>query len=174
MRQLYLLRHAKSSWDQPGGADFDRPLNARGRADAALLNALLLESRIGPEVVLCSPAARTLETLGFLAPALAHAAIHHEQGIYEAPPERLLAILKQVPAGVRSVMIIGHNPGLEQLARLLIDSRNPGEMEALSRLHEKFPTGALARLAVSHPWPDLAEASCALQSFVRPADLKKA
>ena len=173
MRQLYLLRHAKSSWDQPGSADFDRPLNARGRDDAALLNAHLLEGRIRPEVVLCSSAARTRETCGFLAPALAHATIDHEQAIYEAPPERLLAILRRVPAEVRSVMIIGHNPGLEQLARLLIDSRNPGETESLSRLREKFPTAALASFAVTHPWPDLAEGSCALRSFVRPADLKK-
>ena len=172
MRQLYLLRHAKSSWDQPGGADFDRPLNKRGQKAAAVLNDYLLAQSIQPELVLCSPAARTRETCEALAPALKHSAIRHERTIYEAAPEQLLALLRRVPADVGSVMMIGHNPGLEQLSRLLLDPANPGETDALTLLREKFPTGALAEFDVTASWPALGERTSALRRFIRPIDLE--
>lgn len=170
MRRLYLLRHAKSSWDNPTTSDFDRPLNARGKKAAVLLNQHLLDEKIRPELVLCSPARRTRETCEALAQALRDSAIRHDRGIYQAGPENLLAILRHVPADVKSVMVIGHNPGLEQLAGQLIA---PGEAgDYATRMQEKFPTGGLATLGLPGGWAELAEGSCTLKDFLRPADIE--
>ena len=120
MRSLYLLRHAKSSWADPALSDHERPLAPRGRRDAKRIAAHLLELGIAPELVLCSTALRTRETLELIRPALDAAAIVElEAALYAAWAETLLERLREVPDERRSVMLIGHNPGLEDLALML-------------------------------------------------------
>jgi phosphohistidine phosphatase len=112
---LYLLRHAKSSWDEPGLADFDRPLSRRGRRNAALLAAHLREEAIEPELVLCSPARRARET----AELLGLDGVRFEGELYGAGAKELAGRLAGLAASTASAMLIGHNPGLEELGHEL-------------------------------------------------------
>lgn len=171
-RYIYLLRHAKSSWDDPGMEDFQRPLNKRGRHAARQMAEHFRHAGIRPEVVLCSTAVRTRQTLDLLKPALGEVPQSYDGRIYEASRQTLLARLAELPAGTASVLVVGHNPGLERLALFLTDDHD--DSANLAALREKFPTGALAVLAsdVDH-WNDLAAATCRLEGFVRPADLEK-
>lgn len=170
MKTLYLLRHAKASRDAPG-ADFDRPLAPRGRAAARAMAEHLVTERVRPQLVLCSAALRTRETLERLNEALGDAERSIEGALYEATQSTILKRLRMVPETVHSVMLIGHNPGLERLARALCAGR--GDAEALARLDPKYPTGALATLAVAvERWSELVPGCCRLQAFVRPADLE--
>jgi phosphohistidine phosphatase len=151
--RLYLLRHAKSSWEDPGLADHDRPLALRGRKAAKALGAYLREHDIEPELVLCSSAARTRETLERVG-----LTGQIEDALYGAGASALLARLHEVPDAVASVMLIGHNPGMQQLAF------------ALAGLDDKFPTAALATLECGG-WSDLQRAE--LVDYVKPKDLAR-
>jgi phosphohistidine phosphatase len=154
-RRLYLLRHAKSSWSDPELADHDRPLAPRGRRAAKAIGRYLREQRIEPALVLCSSATRARETLERV--GLPDALVEPE--LYGAGASVLLARLRQVPEDPPSVMLIGHNPGMEDLVRLLA-----GEAP------DKFPTAALATLAISN-WASLDRGTAELVDFVRPKDL---
>lgn len=170
MKLLYLLRHAKSSWDDPDLDDFDRPLNKRGRKSAKAMAAFFRESGIAPESILCSPAKRTRETLKHLTPVLGQAPVQLDRRIYEASYQTLLLCLADLPAEVNSVLLVGHNPGLERLALYLMSDHGHGPGAA--RLQDKYPTGSLAVLsAPAADWGDLKVGSCRLDDFVRPADL---
>jgi phosphohistidine phosphatase len=115
-KRLYLLRHAKSSRKQPELADHERPLTGRGRRAASAIARHLREHDVTPELVLCSTARRARETLERLEPALGTAAVRHEPQLYRASADVLLERLHSVPDDVASVMLIGHNPAIEQLA----------------------------------------------------------
>lgn len=167
MKTLYLLRHAKSSWGDPTVDDFNRPLNDRGRKAAKLVARLMRHRGIRPQRVLCSAARRTRETCEALAAALADADVTFEKRLYEAGSDRLMARLRQLPDEVSSVMVIGHNPGLEGLARLLAGD---GDIEAHAALRRKFPTAAMAVLDCPG-WSDLGPMRCTLRDFIRPVDL---
>jgi phosphohistidine phosphatase len=170
VKSLLLLRHAKSSWDNPAAADFDRPLASRGKKSATVMGQYLIGAVGAPEVVLCSTAARARETWRRIA-ALAAAPIEARflEELYMAAPERLLAILGRLPDEVDCVLVIGHNPGLEQLARLLCQD---GDAESLARMTEKFPTAALAEIRLDIPrWWDIAPGRGRLRRFVIPKDL---
>lgn len=171
MRQLFLLRHAKSSWDESGLDDFDRPLNNRGRRNARALASLFRESAIRPALILCSAARRTRETYDILAPSLEGVPLSIERELYEASKHDLLERLRRLDDHLDSVLLIGHNPGLERLADALSDGR--GEAKPLARLAEKYPTGTLATLEtdIGH-WGALQDGACRLTEFVRPADLE--
>jgi len=167
-RRLYLLRHAKSSWKEQGLADHDRPLSRRGRRAAKAIGRHLRENRVVPELVLCSTARRARQTLEGIEPALGRGAIRVEPDIYGAGPADLLALLHAIGPPVRSVMVIGHNPGLQQLAILL--ARHEA---AIQELEAKFPTGALATLAVrGSGWGALDRGTAELIEFIRPRDLE--
>jgi phosphohistidine phosphatase len=151
-RTLYLLRHAKSSWDDPSLADHDRPLAPRGRRNAAALADHLEAAGIAPRLILCSPARRARETLAGILPALdAETDIRIEDGLYGASAVRLLDRLREVPAGTVSAMVVAHNPGLEELAARLDESAGGGP----------FPTGALATFTLDD-WPALGPGGAAL------------
>jgi phosphohistidine phosphatase len=168
-RTLYLLRHAKSSWSDEQLADRDRPLAPRGEDAVMRLRRYVGDAEISPELVLCSSARRTVMTLDGIAPAFpAGTTVLVEDGLYGAPSERLLGRVSEVDDGVTSVMLIGHNPGLEVLATLLVGG---GDEALRRRLETKFPTGALAELAVATRWRDLTPADATLESFVVPRDL---
>ena len=167
--RLYLLRHAKSSWDDPQLADHDRPLAPRGQRAVAALRKHLTALADGPDLVLCSSARRTTMTLAGIAAALpAGVDTRIEDRLYAASATQLLARLHDVPDEVGAVMLIGHNPGLEDLAELLVAS---GDEDAREAMAAKFPTGALATLGVTGPWADLAPATARLETFVVPRDL---
>jgi phosphohistidine phosphatase len=167
-RRLYLLRHAKSSWKEPGLADHERPLARRGRRAAKAIGRHLRRLGVEPELVLCSTATRARQTLEGIEPALGRGAIRVEAELYGAGPADLLARLHEIAAPVRSVMVIGHNPGLEQLALLL--ARHGSRLQELDA---KFPTGALATLAFRGPgWSALDRGTADLIAFIRPRDLE--
>jgi phosphohistidine phosphatase len=167
MKYLSLLRHAKSSWDDPHLPDRERPLAPRGRRAAKMMAAYLRHEKVTPALVLCSPARRTRETLALIAPALGDAQTSVEDGLYLAHAGELLERLRRLPETVTSVMLIGHNPSLHTLA-LTLAGRGAG----LGRLEAKFPTGALAILAIPvESWGALEEGVAELTAYVTPKDL---
>jgi phosphohistidine phosphatase len=167
-RSLFLLRHAKSSWDDPTLADHERPLAGRGRQGSTLIAEYLRREEIGPALVLCSSAARSRETLERVSAGfLGEAEIRVEDELYAASADDLLARLRWVPAGVESVMLIGHAPALPELARRLA-----GRGAARERLLGKFPTAALATLSFEGGWQALAPGAAELVAFVKPRELE--
>jgi phosphohistidine phosphatase len=167
MRHLHLLRHAKSSWDDPAPADHDRPLAPRGRRAAGLIASHLREEEIEPALVLCSSATRARDTLTGIQPALPEdAEILIERELYGASEHELLARLQEVPDRVGSAMLIGHNPAIQGLALTLSRSGTP-----LDELELKYPTGALATLVFDGSWRELGPGAAELRAFVRPKDL---
>jgi phosphohistidine phosphatase len=170
MKRLLLLRHAKSSWDHAGLDDFERPLAPRGVRAAGAMARFLAKHRLQPDLVLCSAARRTVETWNRLAGALKHkATVLIERDLYLAEADSLLDRLRAVPAEAATVLLIGHNPGMEDLARTLCGS---GDAAALKRLKAKFPTAALAVIEFDAArWSDLAKRKGRLERFVVPKDL---
>jgi phosphohistidine phosphatase len=174
VKTLYLLRHAKSSWDDPSQADFDRPLTGRGRRTAAAMGRYLAAAGTRPDLVLCSAARRTRETLDIVQAAWGwRVPTEIEDRLYETTRNRLLARLKEVEDHVGTVLLIGHNPGMEELAAYLADPA-ASDGEALARLRTKYPTGALAVLAAPiKRWQDLGRSAVRLTTFVVPRDLER-
>jgi phosphohistidine phosphatase len=151
MRRLYLLRHAKSSWDDESLADHDRPLSGRGRRAADAIGRHLRAEGIEPELVLCSSAARTRETLARIG-----LSGEIERDLYGASASELFARVRELPRSLESVLVIGHNPGMHDLALALT-----GEPV------DKYPTGALATIELD----DWNAASGRMVAFVRPREL---
>jgi phosphohistidine phosphatase len=165
-RVLYLLRHAKSSWDDPGIEDHERPLAPRGRRAAGVLAGHVRSAGIVPELVLCSSARRTRETLEVVDPP---GEWQIESGLYAASPGTVLARLQSVPDGVRSAMVIGHNPTMQVLVLRLAAAASEADLEEVQR---KFPTGALATLTFEGAWSELAPGRARLAAYVRPRQLE--
>ena len=164
MPHLYLLRHAKSSWDDPTLADRDRPLANRGREATARLARYAERTGVRPQLALCSPARRTRETLDAMRGALGkRMQILYEEQLYMADVQELIDRLRSVPADVEAVIVVGHNPGMEHLLLRL------GGHEAEREIGTKFPTGALATLEVDGPWERLEHAR--LVDYVVPRNL---
>lgn len=170
MRRLLLLRHAKSSWAHPKQQDFDRPLNARGIAAAQTVASYFSVTNLQPDLVLCSAALRARATLGYLVPAFAHdTRILVERRLYMASAPKLLERIHEIEDTAKLILVIGHNPGLERLARSLAGS---GANEDLSALHAKYPTAALAVLEfdTAH-WRDIGKGTGKLIEFLTPRDI---
>jgi len=165
-RILQLVRHAKSSWADPSVADIDRPLSGRGQRGAEALARRLAETDKRPDVVVCSPAKRARQTLATIEGTLSsRVVIRIDPVVYEAGPDELLGALWDLEPTAATVMVIGHNPTLQDLALRLIA---PDGSDALTRLRAKFPTGALATLLVPNRWDLLTTASAHLQSLWTP------
>jgi phosphohistidine phosphatase len=171
-RRLYLLRHAKSSWDQPGLPDHDRPLSDRGRQATKVLAQHIQAHRINPDLILCSSSVRTRQTLAGVLPGYEGAIV--EAGLFTAGNEQLLARLRQVDPELQSVMVIGHNPAMQtltlKLAALETDDR-PADAEGLAEIRRKLPTGALVTLKFEAPWEELAPGAAVLLDYIRPKAL---
>jgi phosphohistidine phosphatase len=168
--RIYLLRHAKSSWDEPSLADHDRPLAKRGRKATKLLREHLDEEGIEPDLVLCSSATRAVETLEGIRSGLGDARVEIEPGLYRAGSDALLRQLQALPEDVGDVMLIGHNPAIEGLAAEL--AGEGGDRDARGRMETKYPTGGLATLAFDGRWTELDWEGARLKSFVVPRELK--
>ena len=173
MLTLALLRHAKSSWDDPALEDFDRPLAERGLAAAPLMADHMSALALRPALVVCSTSVRTRATLELVKSALGSppSAIVYEDGLYLASASDLLARLRRIPAHTASVLMIGHNPGFHDLALLLAE---PRLSDASRALVAKFPTAGLAVLtfdAVS--WARILQGGGHLAHFMSPSRLKR-
>jgi phosphohistidine phosphatase len=168
--RLYLLRHAKSSWDEPAVADHDRPLAKRGRKATKLLRAYIRDAGVRPDLVLCSSAARAVETLDGIRKGLGDdARVEVEPGLYGAGAHALLGRIQALPEEVGEVMLIGHNPAIETLAEEL--AGEAGDADARARMQAKYPTGGLATLSVSGAWGELDWERARLDAFVVPREL---
>ena len=177
-RTLVLFRHAKSAW--PDVADHDRPLARRGIRAAPTMGRWLREAGLLPTQVLCSTARRARETWQFAQTGLAATPpVTFDARIYEAAPADLLAVLREVPPATGTLLLIGHNPGIEDLALLLATAPSaaagprpagatPGDLD---RMRSKFPTAAIAVLEFHGTWPGLAPGQARLTAFVTPRDL---
>ena len=164
--QLVLVRHAKSSWDDPSLRDEARPLSGRGRTALSRMSDHVSTSVPPPDVVLLSPAQRTVETLEGIRPALPpDVRIDVVDEIYGAGSGRLLRLVTSLGDDVACAMLVGHNPGLQDLATMLVERGDP----VLRRqLWAKFPTGSIATLAIDVPWADLAPSTAELRSLFMP------
>ncbi|MDJ1462486.1 histidine phosphatase family protein [Nitratireductor sp. GZWM139] len=170
MKELLLLRHAKSSWDEPGLSDAERPLAPRGRRAAPRMGRELAQRGWLPDLVLVSPARRAQQTWRLVSSALKGPApaIGDGSGLYMATPGQLLAALHKVPEEAGRVLVVGHNPGMEDFASLL--AGNGSGEDALERMREKYPTAALARFAFDGRWDALAFGGARLLHFMKPKD----
>ena len=170
MKTLYLLRHAKSDWGNPGLDDHDRPLAARGERAAAVMGVHFAQQQYQPSLVLCSSALRTRQTLEALLPHLpGQPELMVEEGIYLASCGRLLARVQELDDSQSGVLLIGHNPGIAELAQTLAGS---GERASLRHLAARFPTAASAVCEFDlERWRDLSPGSGRLLSYATPKDL---
>ena len=166
-KRLFLLRHAKSSWDDPQLADHDRPLAPRGRRAAKAMAEHMLRERVAPEIVLCSTARRAQETLERISPALGDATVLIEAELYLGSARELLERLHQLPEATASAMLVGHNPAIQELALSLA---SPGSGRVA--IEGKYPTAGLATLSSEGTWSALEVGAAELVSFVTPKDLK--
>ncbi|MGX9979424.1 SixA phosphatase family protein [Methylobacterium fujisawaense] len=168
MRRLILLRHAKSD-RPPGVADHERPLNARGRRAAPAVGAHLAREGLCPDLALVSTAARTRETWEAMAATLGNPETRWRPEIYEAPAQRILAVIREAPDTAGTVIVVGHNPGLGDLAAGLAGA---GPRAARDRLALEFPTAAYAVIDFAGDlWGEVAPGRGRLERFVRPRDI---
>jgi len=161
MKTLYLLRHAKSSWDDHSLPDFERPLNERGRRAAPFIGQLMRDRGLLPDVVFCSPARRAVETAKLVIEASGHdRELNYDERIYEASPQRLSEVTRGIDDIYGSAMIVGHNPGIEGFIRFLTGALEP------------MPTAAVAVLELSvDTWKDICEGCGCVAEVLRPRDL---
>jgi len=168
MPNLLLLRHLKSSWDDESLADQERPLSARGVRDGGRVAEHLRSLNARVDLVLCSSAVRTRQTLELIRPALGHAPVEIEDQLYGASADSLLARLHGVPDSVGAALMIGHNPGMQDLALRLAA---PGPIR--SAVMAKFPTGALATLSLpDDTWLGVHQGTARLVGYTVPKDLR--
>jgi phosphohistidine phosphatase len=174
MKTIYLLRHAKSDWADAGVGDHERRLNERGRDAAPRMGAYLKANRYRPDVVLCSTARRTVETLGLIKADLGDAVtVEFEESLYLAEPPHLMQRLRSLDDAAKAVMFIGHNPGIAQFAQQLCASpKDAAEEKTHKRMREKFSTCAVAVIQSSaKAWRDVRPGTAKLKDFMRPKDL---
>jgi phosphohistidine phosphatase len=173
MRRLILLRHAKTEPSEPGREDRARVLVERGRRDAARIGAYVKSHALVPDRVVISPAARTQETWKITAAAFrpAPGAASTDQ-LYDAAPHAIFAVIKDAPTTAHTLMVVGHNPGLHEVALMLIAS---GDIDARERLREKLPTAGLVIIDFAFDdWSKLHPQSGRLERFVSPKSLEAA
>ena len=163
VKRVWVLRHAKSSWDDPGLVDHDRPLAPRGRRAAKSVARWVADNGVRPGLVLCSTALRAQSTLDLVVDALGAPEVEIEDGLYHTSATDLLERLRALPTDIADVLVIGHNPALHELACVIAP---PGP--------EAFPTGALAELRLSiDAWADLRPGCGQLGTFIVPRSLPR-
>ena len=169
MKTLHLLRHAKSSWDESGLPDFDRPLARRGRKACKTIAAHIDAQGIAPEFILCSPARRTRDTLAGILDALPpDAEIQRPEQLYGASAGEILALVNALPEEVGEALFICHNPGIQHAA---IQLCGPCEERDRAALH--FPTAALATIGFELArWQDVVPGSGRMTGFARPREIE--
>jgi phosphohistidine phosphatase len=170
MHQLLLLRHAKSSWDDASLPDRERSLNKRGRRAAAAMREAIRGLGLAPDVILVSPARRTRETLEALEPWDDTPLVEPVDALYLATAAQLFGVVRDQSETIRSIMLIGHNPGMHEFGVSLAGRTSLSD--ATNRLLAGFPTGALAEFAIASPWRQLSAGGGQLVRFLTPRDLR--
>lgn len=170
MKTLTLLRHAKSTWDDPVARDFDRPLNPRGRRAARTIGREMRTRGLSLDKVIASPAIRVIETLEEVAAGYGNTLDpHYDQRVYLASVDVLLELIRETDDSIGALLIVGHNPGLERLVLEL--TRDDGDSKRAD-VATKYPTATLAEISFSvNHWRDVAEGTGTLAQFIRPRDL---
>ncbi|WP_242125388.1 histidine phosphatase family protein [Sphingobium sp. Sx8-8] len=174
MKRLILLRHAKSDWDDPVARDFDRPLNRRGEKAAVLMGQFARSKGMRFDFVVASPAVRVVETLDSFFTGYGETIDPHwDRRIYLASTATLFDVIRDLPDSAGSVLMSGHNPGLEELILELVPEDGGGPLR--EDVEVKFPTASIAvlDLPVDH-WSEVRSGSAQLASFTRPRDLDPA
>ncbi len=171
MLTLSLLRHAKSSWNNPAIPDLDRPLATRGVVDAPLMGRAMTERGIDPDLVLCSSARRTRDTLALVLPELkVEPKVVYDDALYHASATEMLEMMQAVPPGASRLMLVGHNPEIHALALDLVGS---GPKHYRDKLKDKYPTAGLVVVNfTSGAWQSVTVNSGELKLFLTPKDLK--
>jgi phosphohistidine phosphatase len=171
MTILGVMRHAKSDWGQPGLADFDRPLNKRGRKAAEGVGRELNDRRVGFDRVIASPAVRVRETLERLQSGYGETLpVEFETRIYDASLATLFELVRTMPASIHAPLLIGHNPGLHQLVVALTSPDDSGLRE---KVEENLPTGALALIEFpAVRWDEVSKASGRMIELILPRQLE--
>lgn len=170
MKSLFLLRHAKSSWADPGMDDFDRPLNARGREAAQAVGREMRRLGLRFDAVVCSPATRAVETLALAGKGYGETlSAREDERAYLAPVATLLKIVGETDDAAERLLLVGHNPGFELIAASLTEGDDsPGRADMAG----KYPTGALAEIAFdAGHWRAVTPGTGRLVRFIRPRDL---
>jgi phosphohistidine phosphatase len=164
VKRLLVLRHAKAERDSATGRDFDRPLSRRGWNDAADVGRAMSDRRLRPDAIIASPAQRVVETLAALADGYGSVEPVYDQRIYNASPETLLDVVRQADDRARTLLLVGHNPGLQLL---LLDLTRDDDRGLRARIEESFPTAALAAVDIaSSSWADAEKASGGLADLI--------
>ena len=174
MRQLLLLRHAKSSQNDPTLPDHARPLSPRGERAAVAMAAEMRRLGLRPDVVLVSTSRRTMQTLAAFEPWDALPQTNSTDALYLAPAEDMLDILRLVSPDARCVLVVGHNPGLHELAMLLAGAEDGAAQPHIRRMAEGYPSGSLTEFSLLASWHELRADTAQLMRFVRPSDLSEA
>lgn len=168
MHGLYVLRHAKSSWELAGELDYERGLTERGQSDTKSIASVIEERSIRPDLVICSGARRARETLELVAPALPpETPVEYDDRLYQATAIKVAKVVREVDEQVESLMLVGHNPSFHDFC---VDIASSGE--ELERLAAKFPTAALAEFEISGAWSELKSDSADLVGFTAPKQLR--
>lgn len=171
MKRLTLLRHAKSSWDDPVARDFDRPLNPRGIRAARRMGRYLRDENFDFDLIISSPAMRCVETLNHVGEAFGGARdILWDRRIYLASAPTLCDVIHEASDQSDHLLLCGHNPGFEDLILALIPDQQGNELR--DAVEEKFPTAALAEITFPFDqWREITNGSGTLTRFIRPRDL---
>jgi len=171
MKKLTLLRHAKSSWDDTITRDFDRPLNDKGKKASKAVGTFIKRQGLVFDLVLASPAVRVIETLEHVEEASGESwEPEWERKIYLASSVTLMDVLRGVDSDADHILMVGHNPGLEDLVFDLVP--DDGSSEAREMVEEKYPTAALAEMSLDiESWSDIVDSCGSLNRFTRPRDL---
>ena len=171
MNRLCLMRHAKAVPQRDETEDHARPLAPRGERAARAIAEWMAKTGLLPDAVLCSSAIRTRQSLAAMLPALGGKPdVHYEDGLYLADPRGLLSRLRELPAERTTVLVVGHNPGLHELA---IGLAGPAGGKLVRRLRENFPTAALACFELEDGWPGLGREDARLAHYITPKDLAR-
>lgn len=173
MRRLMLLRHAKSDWSDARARDHDRPLAERGRESAPKIGRYMAHHALIPDLVLASPAVRARQTWDLITPHFsAKLPVVFDDQVYEGSANDLLNLIRATKPSVHALLVVGHNPPLHDLAKLLIAA---GDIDARQRLVEKLPTGALVVIDFAvDDWSKVHPSSGRLDRFVVPRTLERA
>lgn len=171
MKTVLLMRHAKSAWDNPTLADFDRPLAPRGRAAAPRMAAYMRDEGLAPDRVICSAAVRALETWTLMAPLFGgDIPVAEDEALFHCGPHAMLAALREAPREADKLLLVAHSPGIESLA-VALTGPDP-DRRAYERLCAKFSTAALAVIEFeTDEWRVIGESGGRLSRFVTPKDL---
>lgn len=171
MLRLFLLRHAKSSWDNPRQSDFDRPLNERGRRAVPLVGRYMARENLFPDRILCSSAQRTRETLaGLLGYLKTQGDVSITDRLYHEAEDSYLPLIRSMAGTARTLLVIGHNPATQDTALEIVGQ---GDQSLRAAIDEKYPTAALSVITIDiDDWLMMNPGSGTLERFVRPRDLE--